>query len=192
VGRAGRRHANAARLGASLQPSGAKGAEDGPQRWRGALALCVTASPPNSMFLCKRSAGKLPKKLNFSRLLVPPQSDLEAVFKKTSLSAPQSRLSRSKSGFRTRVGQQGTLAGPSAARLRRNRPFAWACSAPSARRTPPRSCRESVSAPWTKSRKQQMRQRRCHRPADPRRWAPFATPAREYRAHAHFRPMHLS
>jgi hypothetical protein len=67
-----------------------------------------------------------------------------AAFKKTSLSAPQSRLSRAKSGLRTRVGQQGTLAGPSAARLRRDRPFAWACSAPSARRTPPRSCREML------------------------------------------------
>src|SRR5450631_708435 len=70
-------------------------------------------------------------------------------------------------------------------------------SAPSARRAapaPPWSCRHGHAGRRDRrhepasGRNRQMRQRRCHRPADPRRCllARFATthPAREYRAHA--------
>jgi len=93
-----------------------------PMAWcAGAVLTCVTALPPNSMFICMSAASaSLLKKLNFSSMSVRPvhpQSDLEAqeAFKKTSLSwrAPQSR--RKLAGRpveiwfqdEARVGQQG-------------------------------------------------------------------------------------
>src|ERR1035437_408298 len=195
----------------------AKWVEDGPDlntdgvvRWRCADLRDRIAAKFN-VHLHERSIGKLLKKLNFSSISVRPvhpQSDLEAqqAFKKNftemaRAAIPQELVGRPVEIWfqdEARVGQQGTLTRIWAKRgtrprIRRDRRFTWVYvrrHLPGARHRcrPGHAGRQYRRHEPASGRNQQMRQRQCHRPADPRRcWlAQFATthPAREYRAHA--------